>query len=41
MRKSKSKKTSFIKDWRYYLNSANNSKLLAGLAMLAVNIGSK
>ena len=41
MRKTKTKNLSLIKDWRYYLNSANNSKLLGGLAMLAVNIGSK
>jgi hypothetical protein len=27
--------------WKQYLNSINNSKLLAGLAMILVNIGSK
>jgi len=42
MVKSKSKKIYAIKEWLdYYLNTANNSKLLAGLAMIAVNIGSK
>jgi hypothetical protein len=30
-----------VRDIQYYLNYINESKILAGLVMLAVNIGSK
>jgi len=42
MKKGKSKQeTNFINYIQHYLKSINESKILAGLAMLAVNIGSK
>ena len=42
MVKSKSNNTPLLKDWFYNsINTVNNSKMLLGLAMIAVNIGSK